>query len=447
MILPGDALSLAWAIPFIGTLTSIALAPLIIPRLWQAHYGKIVGVWSAGLILFLVSVFGIDITTHTLMHTVLLDYIPFIILLGTLYILSGGLWIRAKFKGSPLTNTAFLGLGTLLASIIGTTGAVILLIRPLIKANEGREKKSHLIIFLIFLVGNIGGSLTPLGDPPLFLGYLHGVDFLWVTGHLFGPCMLVSLPLLFLFFWVDRWFLRREISTHRPTIRQKLTFEVDGKINFFLLGALILVILVTGLWKNSETLILFKIPITISNLTRDFSLVILSVLSLRLTPIQYRKSNGFSFEPFKEVVKIFLCIFITVLPVLSILEARENGSLGFVMNSLMDGAENPSPFAYFWATGIFSAFLDNAPTYLVFFKTAGGNAIYLMGEGAKILVAISCGAVFMGALSYIGNAPNFMAKVIAEEQHIKMPSFFIYILWACVILLPLFMLFNFVFLL
>ena len=175
MILPGETLSLLWGIPFLGTLGSIAIAPILIPRLWSAHYSKILGVWSAGLIIAFLSAFGLDKTTHALMHTLLLDYIPFIVLLGTLFTLSGGLWIRAKFKGSPLINTAFLGLGTLLASVIGTTGALVLLIRPLIKANDGRKKRAHLIMFLIFLVGNIGGSLTPLGDPPLFLGYLNGV--------------------------------------------------------------------------------------------------------------------------------------------------------------------------------------------------------------------------------------------------------------------------------
>lgn len=441
----GDAMSLIWAVPFLGTLLSIALIPLIMPRLWHDHYGKIVGVWSFGLVSSLLSVFGIETTTHALMHTLLLDYIPFIILLGTLFILSGGLWIRAKFKGSPLTNTALLGFGTLLASIIGTTGALVLLIRPLIKANEGREKRAHLIIFLIFLVGNIGGSLSPLGDPPLFLGYLNGIDFLWVTEYLFAPCLVVSLPLLFLFYWVDRWFLKRESSLHHPTVRQRLTFEVGGKINFLLLGSLVSAILLTSKWQNSGTLILFDISLTISSLTRDFSLLFLSILSWKLTPQEYRKANGFSFEPFKEVIKIFLCIFITVLPVLSILEMGENGPLGFAMKALKDGSDTPSSFAYFWATGLFSAFLDNAPTYLVFFKTAGGDPKYLMKEGSELLMAISCGAVFMGALSYIGNAPNFMAKVIAEEQGVKMPSFFVYIVLACVILLPLFILFNWIF--
>lgn len=362
---------------------------------------------------------------------------PFIFLLGTLFTLSGGLFIKARFRGTPLKNTLFLLGGTILANFIGTTGACVLLTRPLLQANQGRLRRTHLLIFLIFLVGNIGGSLTPLGDPPLFIGYLEGIPFFWPISHMIFPFLSMAIPLLLLFYGVDKYYYNKETSGHKPHVRENFTFSIEGKINFILLLGLVAIILLTSFWKTSDTIPLFDVSIPIPDLTRDLCLLFLGLLSILLTPKDCHYKNKFSWEPFLEIVKIFFAIFITIIPILAILEAKEKGILYPIITSLSDEKGVPLSSYYFWATGLFSAFLDNAPTYLVFFKTAGGDPSTFINLYPTTLLAISCGAVFMGALTYIGNAPNFMVKVLAEEQKVKMPNFFMYCALSCVVLLPL----------
>ncbi len=438
----GVNLSLYWGIPFLGVLFSLSFGPLIFPKLWARHSEKILGIWSLGLMIGMV-IFFKDDALRKLLEMLINHYFSFIIFLGTLYILSGGLWIRAKFEGTPLKNTCLLIGGTLLASVIGTTGALVLTIRPFLNANKGRLSRVHLVIFLIILVGNIGGALTPLGDPPLFLGYLEGVDFFWVPKNLGGPFLMIVIPILILFYITDLLYWKKETSRYLPSNREKFSFDVSGKLNLFLLFGVVCLHLESKIWKDLSVFHVFDVSISGSSLLREGGLIILSLLSWIMTPKIYRQHNGFSWHPLCDVAKVFLNIFITLIPIFLIFEAKQKGEF----QALIQFFGSHSPALYFWLTGIFSAFLDNAPTYLVFFKMTGMDVQTLMTEGSKNLIAISCGAVFMGALTYIGNAPNFIAKDIAEAEGIEMPGFFEYLVKASLILLPLFGAVTFFFLL
>ena len=339
-----------------------------------------------------------------------------------------------KGKVSAKANTFILGFGTVLAGWIGTTGAAMLMIRPIIKLNQARQYKTHLIIFLIFLVANIGGSLTPLGDPPLFLGFLQGVSFFWTLEYLAPETFIVSAAVLLIFYFVDHRLLLQENLEHETP---KLTFQAEGWFNFFNLLIIISLVLLSGIWDPGIKIYIFDVDIKLQNAVRDLGLIAISTYSYFKTPHGIHKKNEFSFGPLMEIVKLFWGIFITVIPVLAMLGAGKEGSFASLIQlANFDG--EPHPEIYFWLTGWLSAFLDNAPTYLVFFHMAGGNPEWLMTSGHLILEAISLGAVFMGAMTYIGNAPNFMVKAIAEENGIQMPSFFGYMKWSCGILLPLF---------
>lgn len=438
--LPGDALSVWWALPFAGVLGSLAFGPIFFSRLWHAHYGKIVSVWSLISLAAMGFHFGLLITSMTVLETILHHYLPFIILIGALYGISGGIHIEMAFRSSALFNTLYLALGTLVASWIGTTGAAMLFIRPLIKVNAWRAYKRHLIIFFIFLVANIGGSLTPLGDPPLFLGFLNGVGFFWTTQHMLLPMIFCTLPLLFVFYLMDRRFLKKDDSQQEET--EAFSFDkiqITGAFNLLYLLGVIGAVILSGSWKPGIFLPVFGVELALENVTRDILILLFLFLSLKKTSPEGRELNQYTWEPLREVAKIFMAIFITVAPVISILSAGLKGALAPIV-SLVSREGEPVANMYFWVTGILSAFLDNAPTYLVFFHMAGGNPEILMGPLEATLLAISCGSVFMGALSYIGNAPNFMVKSIAEINNIQMPSFFGYMGWAFLFLLPLFLL-------
>ena len=432
-------LSVAWALPFAGILLSIALMPLLLPSFWHRHFGKVAAAWSLAFLIPFALVFGLASAGASLAHALLAEYIPFILLLTALFTVAGGIYIRGNLHGSPMLNTGLLALGAMLASIMGTTGASMLLVRPLIRANDNRAHKVHLVVFFIFIVSNVGGSLTPLGDPPLFLGFLQGVDFFWTVGHLLPETLFLVGTLLALFFVLDRWLYRRnsEFLPSHPTPATPHV-GVEGAINFWLLGAIICLVLLSGFWKSSTVLTLFGTDVGLPGLVRDAGLVVVTLISLRLTPGQVHRDNRFSWGPMQEVAKLFAGIFLTIIPVIAMLKAGVAGPFGAVISAVTrpDGA--PDPAMYFWATGILSSFLDNAPTYLVFFNTAGGDANTLMTTHSATLAAISAGAVFMGAISYIGNAPNMMVKAVAEDMGVRMPSFFGYMAWSGVILIPLF---------
>ena len=377
----------------------------------------------------------------------LLEYIPFIILLLSLFTVAGGIRLTGHLVGSPIVNTGILLVGTVLASWMGTTGAAMLLIRPLLRANEGRRYKVHTVVFFIFLVANIGGSLTPLGDPPLFLGFLKGVSFFWPTTHMFLPMVMVSVILLVLYFVVDNVLYRKESPEARNPAKDDTgeALGFSGNINFLLLAGVVASVLMSGIWKPGIYIDVYHVHWDLQNIVRDILLVFIAYLSWKLTDRANRDANGFTWFPIMEVAKLFAGIFLTIVPAIAILNAGTDGAMGALVSLVTDEAGQPVDTMYFWLTGILSSFLDNAPTYLVFFNTAGGDAEALMGPMASTLLAISAGAVFMGANTYIGNAPNFMVRAIAEEQKVAMPSFFGYMIWSFGILIPLFFVVNLVF--
>ena len=451
--LDGGELGLLWIVPFIGILLSIALFPLFAPEFWHRHFGKASAFWALAFLVPFTIAFGFELALYELVHVALLEYIPFIILLFSLFTVAGGVRVTGRLKGTPAVNTGILLLGTIIASWMGTTGAAMLLIRPLLNANENRVYKVHTVVFFIFLVANIGGSLSPLGDPPLFLGFLKGVSFFWPTQYMLLPMILLSVCLLAIYFVVDVVLVRREGKGDATGLGDDLdktraevgNLGLEGKVNILLLVGVVGAVLMSGMWKPEISFEVFYVNVELQNLIREGLLVGIALLSLLLTRDQSRRENGFTWFPIVEVAKLFAGIFVTIIPAIAILRAGESGALSDVIEAVTDSQGNPSEVAYFWLTGILSSFLDNAPTYLVFFNTAGGDATVLMDELSSTLLAISAGAVFMGAVTYIGNAPNFMVRSIAVDRGIKMPSFFGYMLWSVAFLMPLFVLLTFVF--
>ena len=443
--LDGAALSLWWGVPFAGVLLSIAVMPLLAPIFWHHHFGKVTAAWSLAFLLPFALVFGPGLATASFVHALLAEYIPFVILLTALFTVAGGIYIRGNLHGTPALNTIILMIGAVLASFMGTTGASMLLIRPLIRANDHRKHTAHIVVFFIFIVSNAGGSLTPLGDPPLFLGFLKGVDFFWTVKHIFPETLFLLSVLLVLFFALDSWSCsrREEILPRDPTPDTR-GIGFDGKVNFALLGAVIALVLLSGFWKSPVSFNIAGTDVGLPGIVRDAGLVVVALMSLALTPRKVHEDNQFGWGPMQEVAKLFAGIFLTIVPVIAMLKAGVNGPFGAIVSAVTRPDGSPDPAMYFWATGILSSFLDNAPTYLVFFNTAGGDPAVLMTAMAPTLAAISAGAVFMGANTYIGNAPNLMVKAIAEDRGVNMPSFFGYMLWSVGILVPLFVLMTFI---
>jgi len=433
----GAELPLWTVLPFVGLLLCIAILPLAAGHWWEHNRNKaiIVGILSAIVTIYLITNHG----RHGL-HEVLdkvHEYASFIILLAALYIISGGIYIKGSLSGTPLANTMLLAIGAALASVIGTTGASVLLVRPLLRANKTRVAKAHIVVFFIFVVSNCGGLLTPLGDPPLFLGFLKGVPFLWTLERLWPQWLMVNIALLVIFNVYDQIVLDRE-ERQRPgsqleEVMKHEPVRIDGLFNFAFLAGIVAAIFCSGHYHWPYGV-------------QGGIMLALAVAAYATTSAANREANKFTFGPIIEVAVLFIGIFITMAPALQILNAWGQGlrpDLGtFFMNE---------PWEYFWASGILSSFLDNAPTYLTFAATAAGKAKVAVGGesplaqflatgpgAAELLAAISCGSVFMGANTYIGNGPNFMVKAIAEENGVNMPSFFGYMLYSCFILLPIF---------
>jgi len=447
----GRSLPVWTIIPFGGILLSIALCPLLTPRFWHHHFGKVAAFWALVFAVPFIWIFK-EIAAYEILHILLIDYIPFIILLWGLFTIAGGIAVSGSLRGTPVMNTLLLLIGTALASWVGTTGASMVMIRPVLRANKERVKKAHIICFFIFLVANIGGALTPLGDPPLFLGFLHNVPFFWVTTSVLPHMLLATVILLALFFGIDRYFYGREETI--PHDDAPTPIRIEGLYNFLFLVGVIGIILVSGYWRPGHISV-FGIEMHYQNLLRDGVIIILGLLSLYVTPQRLRKANDFSWGPILEVAKLFAGIFITIIPALAILKAGSHGALAWLVTSVN------TPAHYFWASGGLSSFLDNAPTYLTFFNMSLGRlglseamipAALAAGTAAanpqfiSYLIAISAGSVFMGANTYIGNAPNFMVKSIAEEAGVKMPSFFGYMFkYSIPILIPVFIIVTYVF--
>lgn len=438
-------MSLLWGIPFAGILLSIALFPLFAPKIWHHSFGKITAAWTLLFLIPFAAVYGMGETVHTVAHALIAEYIPFILLLWALFTVSGGILVKGNIHGSAKTNTIILALGTFLASLMGTTGAAMLLIRPLLRANDGRKHQVHVVVFFIFLVANIGGGLTPLGDPPLFLGFLKGVDFMWTVKHMLMPVLISSVVLLVVFYLIDTHFWKKEDERLSVDPTPDSNIRIEGKINFVWLLVIIAAVLMSGIWKSGVEFDILGTPVTLQNIVRDVIFIIVGIVSLKTTATEIRRGNDFDWGPIEEVGKLFLGIFITIAPVLAMLKVGLDGHFAPLVSLAHNAQGEPINAIYFWMTGMLSAFLDNAPTYLVFFNLASGEAVELMTTLENTLLAISMGSVFMGALSYIGNAPNFMVKAIAEQNRVKMPSFFGYMAWSFGILVPLFILHTLIF--
>ena len=443
--LDGSRLGLVWALPFAGILLSIAIFPLLAPGIWEHHHGKIAAFWGALIAAMLLLTTDPAIAAHALLHTALHEYMPFILLLLALFTVAGGIVVAGNLHGSPAMNTLLLAIGTGLASLIGTTGASMVMIRPMIRANDNRRHNVHVVVFFIFLVANIGGSLTPHGDPPLFLGFLRGIDFFWTTKHLFPETLFTAGVVLAAFFVLDTLLYRREgVKRTDPTPDKPL--RITGGLNFVLILVIIGAILMSAT-VDLGTVTVLGVPMALQGLARDAIMVVVTVISLKTTPKTSHEANGFSWGPIREVAvaALFAGIFATIIPVLAMLRAGSAGPFAPLIALVTGPGGSPNNAAYFWLTGGLSSFLDNAPTYLVFFQMAGGDPGYLMREGALTLTAISAGAVFMGANTYIGNAPNFMVYAIARQAGVKMPSFFGYMLWSGCVLIPTFVLVTLIF--
>jgi Na+/H+ antiporter NhaD/arsenite permease-like protein len=445
--LDGTALRWPWMLPFVGILLSIATGPVLFPRFWHRHYGKLAFVWSTLTIAPLAALYGPPVALAAFVHEMLTEYLSFIVLLFSLYVVAGGILVTGNLRGTPLVNTAILAFGTLIASVVGTTGAAMILIRPLLRANAARLHNVHVVVFFIFLVANIGGALSPLGDPPLFVGFLHGVDFFWPAQNLWRETAFVAGLVLAVFVVLDLWYYYRKdrMVTTVGESRPPINLGVSGTVNLLLIACIIGAILASAHWQPGITFEVYGTKLELQNLVRDAVLLLIAMLSLVLTPNEHREANGFTWDPIAEVAILFAGIFTCIIPALAALQAGKDGSLAWLLAAVTARDGSPHDLAYFWLTGTLSAFLDNAPTYLVFFELAGGDARELMGPLSSTLAAISMGAVYMGAMTYVGNAPNFMVYAIASERGVKMPSFFGYMVWSCLVLLPVLALLTFVF--
>lgn len=443
--LNGAELSLLWSLPFAGLLLSIALFPIFAPAFWHHHFGKIALGWALAFLLPCALWLSPADAGNVVVHAMVDEYLPFIVLLFALYTISGGILITGNLHGSPALNTGILALGAACASIMGTTGAAMLLIRPLLRANDNRRHNVHVVVFFIFLVGNIGGGLTPIGDPPLFLGFLKGVSFSWTFQAMLLPVLTACGLLLLAFYLLDSYYYRKEGVLPRDPTPDNHRLGVQGGFNFLLLAGVVGAVLMSGMWKPGLELNILGVKVGIQNLLRDGMLLGLAGASLAFTSTRIRDGNEFNWDPIAEVGKLFGAIFITMAPAIAILRAGPDGALAQLVGLVSRADGSPIDLMYFWMTGSLSSFLDNAPTYLVFFNLASGDPAQMMTQYSSTLLAISAGAVFMGATSYIGNAPNFMIKAIAEHRGVAMPGFFGYMAWAWVWLFPLFVLLSVLF--
>ncbi len=431
-------------IPFAGLLLCIAVMPLVKGEWWEKHQPIVVAMWIILMVVPFALVYGAGQTVETVLECVINDYLTFIVLLFGLFCVSGNITVEGDFAGSPRVNVGLLALGTILSSCIGTTGASMLMVRPIIKMNSWRERKAHIMIFFIFMVSNMGGCLTPIGDPPLLMGFMRGVPFFWSL-HLFPILLFNMVILLFVFYHLDMRAYRMDIGLGRkPDIsRPGTVFRIDGLHNVFFLLMIVAAVILSGVLPtlsafqdaagNVIGIHLFgEVSLSLPSIIEVVMILLAAWLSFKTTDKEIRTRNHFTWGAIQEVAVLFIGIFITMQPALMLLKAV-GPNLGL-----------SQPYQLFWSTGALSSFLDNTPTYLVFLTTAGtlgftnGIVTSLGTVPVKILTAISCGAVFMGANTYIGNAPNFMVKALSDENGINMPSFFGYMLWSIGFLIPVF---------
>ena len=442
---------LALCIPFVGVLLCIAIAPLVNGEWWEKHMLKVIIGWCIAFIIPFAIIYGGGAASETVLECIFNDYIGFIVLLFGLYCVAGNISMDGDLAGSPRVNILLLVIGTALSSFIGTTGASMLMVRPIIKMNSWRQRKAHIMIFFIFLVSNIGGCLTPIGDPPLLMGFSRGVPFTW-SFHLLPIMLLNVVLLLIIFFFLDRKAYCKDVASGlQPDISKAGTeFKISGLHNIVFIVMIVIAVILSGALQKVPAFqdaegnllgihIFGEVTFGFPTLIEVCIILLAAFLSFKTTKKQVREANHFTWGAIKEVAVLFIGIFITMQPALMILQAK-GAELGL-----------ETPLQFFWVTGALSSFLDNTPTYLVFLTTSGamnftdGISTLVGVIPQMILVAISAGAVFMGANTYIGNAPNFMVRSISEENGIRMPSFFGYIWWSVRYLIPVFVIDTIVF--
>lgn len=438
-------------IPFAGLLLSIAIFPLVKPEWWEKRQPWAVAFWSLLFVIPFAVMFGASTAAETVLECLVNDYLTFIVLLFGLFCVAGNITLEGDLAGSPRINACMLAIGTLLSSCIGTTGASMLLVRPIIKMNAWRKRKSQIMIFFIFMISNMGGCLTPIGDPPLLMGFTRGVPFTWSL-KLFPILLFNMIILCIIFYFIDRHNYRKDIAEGcRPDLSKASTkVSIEGGHNVIFIVMIVAAVILSGVLPTMSAFqtadgatigirifedVIFTVPAMI-----EIVIILLAAwLSFKTTNKEIRVKNHFTWGAIKEVAVLFVGIFITMQPALKILTAN-GASLGIT-----------EPYQMFWMTGALSSFLDNTPTYLVFLTTAGTlgatsgivTSVGIISE--KLLMAISCGAVFMGAVTYIGNAPNFMVKSISDENGVRMPSFFGYMVWSIGILIPVFIIDTLIF--
>lgn len=440
------SVSLLYCIPFAGLLLCIAVLPLIKGEWWESHQPHAVIFWSLLFIIPFALFFGAGEAAEKVLECIVDDYLTFIVLLFGLFCVAGNITLEGDLAGSPRINVGLLLLGTLLSSWVGTTGASMLMVRPVIKMNAWRKRRCHIMVFFIFLISNIGGCLTPIGDPPLLMGFMRGVPFFWSL-HLLPILIFNVAVLLTVFYFLDRRAYRKDIAEGRKPDISKPGTEVKilGLHNLIFLVMIVAAVILSGTlpglaaFQDASGAVrgipLFRdVKLTYPALIEVVIILAAAFLSFKTTSVEIRRKNHFTWGAIHEVAVLFVGIFITMQPALMILKAK-GAELGLTQ-----------PYEMFWATGFLSSFLDNTPTYLVFLTTSGslgfteGMQTILGTVPVAMLEAISCGAVFMGANTYIGNAPNFMVKSISDENGIQMPSFFGYLLWSLTFLVPVFVL-------
>jgi Na+/H+ antiporter NhaD/arsenite permease-like protein len=448
--LNGSNLSPLWGLPFLGIILSIALFPLLLPDFWKKHFGKVALAWSAIVLTGIGMAQGADISLKTFLTVMIDQFFPFIFLLLAVFTVTGGIALEGEHDGTPKVNVILLLIGAIISSWLGTTGAAVLLIRMIIQANSWRKYKVHTVIFFIFIVGNIGGTLTPFGNPPLLMGFISKVPFFWPINKLLAPTTLVTILLMIIYFFIDLFYYKKEPD--KPDYKVKSRIAIDGIWNIILLIFTIFAVVLSS-YNFGTAFLLYHVPVPLSELMEILILLVIIFVSVKITSKEIRSLNNFTWHPIIEVGKLFMAIFICMAPLIAMLAAGIDGPMSFIVHSLSNAKGQPANGMYYWLSGGLSAFLDSAPAYLVFFKTAAAPAsalhiapnLFMTNIIPTTLIAITAGASFMGAITYIGNAPNMIVKSIAEENDIKMPSFFGYMAWSLLILVPIFILVQFLF--
>ena len=423
------ATSLAWGLPFVGILVSIAVVPMTAPRFWRRHMGGVALAWSAALLVPLAVAAGSRAAAALAWHALLIDYLPFITLLLALYTVGGGVLLRGGPAGTPRGNTAMLALGMAMATVMGTAGSAMVLIHPLLRANAHRRRKVHLVLFVIVLVANVAGAISPLGNPPLYLGLLRGVPFFWPARHLLAPLAVAAALLLAAFYLIDR-----HLAAKEPAGASSQRFRVRGWGNIGLLLLVIGAVFAVG-YAPPASLLIAGQTVGVAQLGAVGVFLAATALSARLTPLAIRQANDFNWHPMVEVAMLFAGIFVTIGPVETMLRAGLDGPLAPLLRLTLSGDGQPTAVASFWLSGILSAFLDNAPAYLMFFDLAGIRPDALADQ-TQVLTAISAGAVFFGGLTYIGNAANMVIRAVAAHRGVHMPGFIGFAALASGVLLP-----------